>query len=167
MCKHAIVEQVRQVAEQSPDSVALIGTAKTFTYQQLIELIDSYRERFRVLPVERFAIDLENGPAWAVIDLALMGANKISIPVPAFFSQQQLNHLLKDAAVEWLLTTTPERYAECEGISTESFELCGEHIQLIHFKRAVHLLNASPLTDLDDLGDTKVPPNRWTEIGGS
>jgi len=53
---------------------------------------------------------LDNSPAWIVIDLAAAKAGITLVPLPAFFSEQQIEHSLKNASIEVLLTDQPERF---------------------------------------------------------
>lgn len=47
---------------------------------------------------------LDNGAAWAVADGAAARAGVVHVPLPAFFSPQQLDHAVRSAGVDTLLT---------------------------------------------------------------
>lgn len=57
-------------------------------------------ENVRVL-----ALAVADGPDWVALDLACALAGVVSIPVPPFFSAQQVAHLLESAAVDALAGT--------------------------------------------------------------
>ena len=62
------------------------------------------------LPISRVAaIFIDNTPAWCVADLALVEAAIPSVPLPHFFSPQQLLHLFKSSGVNLLITDQPEK----------------------------------------------------------
>lgn len=124
-----MVKSIRRVTVECPDAIAIRGERRAFTYSELVQELDRCVAWLRTIPAQRFAIDLENGPAWAVVDLALLECGKVSIPMPGFFSQPQRNHLLHDAGVERILTCSPQSY---EGaVATSWVQWGGEEIALV------------------------------------
>ena len=57
------------------------------------------------------ALMIENSPAWIIMDLACVAANVPLLPLPAFFSDKQIQHALKDAGVDTVFTDKPERFS--------------------------------------------------------
>lgn len=53
--------------------------------------------------VERLGLLLDNGPAWAVADLAALQAGIVLVPIPGFFSPAQQRHLIDDAGLDAIL----------------------------------------------------------------
>ena len=51
----------------------------------------------------------DNGPAWAMIDLAAQDAGIAHLPLPGFFSPAQLRHAIEQAAADTIVTDQPER----------------------------------------------------------
>jgi long-chain acyl-CoA synthetase len=47
---------------------------------------------------------LDNGPAWVVVDLALIMAGRPGVPIPRFFTAAQRDHALADAGAGLLIT---------------------------------------------------------------
>lgn len=94
-----------------PQSVAVRGVGTTLSYAALAGAVETLaaqlQRRHGVLGVL-----LDNGPAWAVVDLAAQLAQRTLVPLPGFFSDSQLRHALIDAAVDTVLTDQPERFAE-------------------------------------------------------
>jgi len=58
---------------------------------------------------ERFALLADNGLGWAIADLALHARRLVCVPLPGFFSETQLEHVLEDAGVDCLVTDDPAR----------------------------------------------------------
>ncbi len=58
---------------------------------------------------ERFALLADNGIGWAISDLALHTRELPCVPLPGFFTAQQVQHALDDAGVDCLLTDDPRR----------------------------------------------------------
>jgi len=50
------------------------------------------------------AVLMDNQPAWAVIDLALLFNQQCSVPLPKFFSTEQLLHTLENSEADYLIS---------------------------------------------------------------
>jgi long-subunit acyl-CoA synthetase (AMP-forming) len=55
------------------------------------------------------AILADNGPAWAIADLAALRAGVPVVPLPTFFAPTQVAHVLEQTGVDAVLTDQPER----------------------------------------------------------
>ncbi len=55
------------------------------------------------------ALLADNSCAWALWDLAAMQAEITIVPLPGFFSDTQLSHVLKDAGVDAVISDQPDR----------------------------------------------------------
>jgi long-subunit acyl-CoA synthetase (AMP-forming) len=68
-----------------------------------------------------------NGVDWAVAQVMGVAAGKTVVPLPAFFSREQLAHIARDASVELILCSDGLRplTASC-GIATQAIESGGE-----------------------------------------
>lgn len=55
------------------------------------------------------ALHMDNGPDWVVVDLACQAANIRLVPLPTFFSDEQLQHVLGTMPVDLLITDDAER----------------------------------------------------------
>jgi len=54
---------------------------------------------------------MDNAPAWIVTDLAALQAGMVNVPLPVFFSDEQLLHAIRDARIEIVITDKPARVA--------------------------------------------------------
>ncbi|MEX0943783.1 MAG: AMP-binding protein, partial [Pseudomonadales bacterium] len=68
--------------------------------------------------VKSVAYRIENGLDWVVCDLAIMKAGIHAVPVPTFFSGQQVKHVLKDASADLYLFE--QEFSE-QGFSEQGF----------------------------------------------
>lgn len=55
------------------------------------------------------AVLADNSPAWVIADLALLEAGIAHLPLPAFFTPEQIAHALQQTGTGALLTDQPER----------------------------------------------------------
>ncbi|MDC7694346.1 AMP-binding protein [Asticcacaulis sp. DXS10W] len=96
-----ILLHLKDQASLTPDRLALVGNDQSLSLQQLISAIDQAAfwlshsiENKEMRPV---ALALDNGPAWVVLDLALIQLGWPCLPLPPFFSPDQTRHALNDA----------------------------------------------------------------------
>jgi acyl-CoA synthetase (AMP-forming)/AMP-acid ligase II len=58
---------------------------------------------------ERCAFIMENGPGWIVADLATRIAGCVAVPIPPYFSEAEVEHILHCVGVDTIITDAPER----------------------------------------------------------
>ena len=122
MVRLSIIEKIAGIALNRPDAIAIKGVKSTLSYKDLIALVDQYSSYIKQNKHSGYAIDLGNGPEWAVLDLALLDANKVNIPIPNFFTDKQVQYLLTDGGVQTVFTDVPDKF---NGAIDRSFNLCG------------------------------------------
>lgn len=97
-----VLSAIADHARTSPDAAALVGEGVQLTWVELGQEIARtevwLRERLRgSAPGAPVGVALDNGPAWVVVDLALMALDRPSVPLPPFFTPEQRMHALTDA----------------------------------------------------------------------
>ena len=95
------------------DTTALKCDQGKMSYKALREAV-SYMAQL-LNGTQTAAIMMENGPAWVIVDLACIAAQVPLVPLPEFFSRQQIVHALRDAGVDTVFTDHPYRFeGTCE-----------------------------------------------------
>ncbi len=65
--------------------------------------IEYWLERFETMKSRRVAWQLPNSGEWIAIDLALLISGRIAVPVPDFFTRDQVNHVVESAGIDtWI-----------------------------------------------------------------
>ena len=108
----SIIDAILRQCERQPDATALIGEQHELSYQDLGSAIEQIGALLHTLPYKTIGLALDNSPLWAVLDLAGMSAGKIIIPLPFFFSPEQIAHSIKDAGISCILTDNPDQYQQ-------------------------------------------------------
>ena len=72
---------------------ALVSAAGTVSYAQLIERVRGHAQWARSLP-SRVGLLFSKGPEQILADLALSFAGKELVPLPDFFSDAQIRHII-------------------------------------------------------------------------
>lgn len=94
-------------AENRHDQIALAGDRDQFTYGELPAAINARNKLLEDNGCRRVALSMANGCDWLLWDLALLRRNLVCIPVPPFFSAEQVCHLLDSAAVDTVIGELP------------------------------------------------------------
>jgi long-chain acyl-CoA synthetase len=81
---------------------------------------------------------LDNGPAWVVADAAAAEAGVVHVPLPLFFTPEQVTHALRAAGVDALLAA-PALAERWPGVPAQPFPLAGEAVVMLR-------LSATPVT---------------------
>lgn len=119
-----VLERIAKHARLHPERPALTDGPVSLGYAQLHAEIQCLASR---LQARRVALLLPNGCAWAVSDLAAQSIGAACIPLPPFFTEAQLEHALRDAAPDLVLTDQPERLVPLlPESSAEPIEVAGQ-----------------------------------------
>lgn len=104
-----VLEALARHAGSRGDSPALSSGASRISYAELDALVS---ETARTLAEALqdgpgcVAIDLDNGAPWVILDLALIGLGRPTLPAPSFFTAAQMENALADAGADWIICRT-------------------------------------------------------------
>lgn len=98
-----IIEQLQYWASIEPGRRALVSGEHTLTYGELEQRVSHVADLLQKEQINSLALDLPNSINWVIADLAAIKAGVTNVPVPAFFSAEQRQHVLKAAAVDAVL----------------------------------------------------------------
>jgi len=127
---NAILDAIQAHARRQPDRLALFGRAHALSYAELAHAIRQTGEYLRVSNARTVALALDNSPAWAILDLAALYAVKPAVPLPFFFSAEQVVHALHDAGADCIFTDQPEHYESI--LSAAGITIRARHTVDIH-----------------------------------
>jgi long-chain acyl-CoA synthetase len=89
--------------KHSPLAVVLEGTGGSLTAAQLLQRVGAVSRCIRETEAVTVALYADNSINWAVLDLACQFESICLVPIPTFFSDKQVTHLLRTAGVELLI----------------------------------------------------------------
>jgi long-subunit acyl-CoA synthetase (AMP-forming) len=112
-----LLQRIRQKAAINPRQMAIRDELGQLDYEQLIHEVNRLSVQ---LKGERIGLMTDNSVAWACLDLAIMSRGVVCVPMPNFFSADQLRHLMVDADLDEIITDQPKRLAELLGDSSSS-----------------------------------------------
>ena len=108
-------QTITEHAKLIPQKIALKGDSVQIIYQQLPDAIELlWSELLSIEPTlknkpHRFAFLLDNHPSWAILDLTLFFKHQCAIPLPHFFSTEQLEHALSNSQANILIIEASEK----------------------------------------------------------
>jgi len=91
-------------AVNTPDATALYSTKCSVTWGELLNAIHQRVDWIERHQIKRLAILADNSVNWVLWDLAALFSKIIMVPIPGYFSLQQKQHALEQAAIECLLS---------------------------------------------------------------
>ncbi len=127
-----LLASIRQTAATCPDKIALQGAEDSLSYAALNQAITQAAEILNNQNILALGLLADNGLPWAVADLSALTADIPLVPIPLFFSPQQILHLLQDARLDGLLTDQPQQVATLLTSANIQFHpagpCCGLHL---------------------------------------
>lgn len=100
-------------ADARPDAVALSDGQVDIPYGGLEAAVDRAAKTLDwhlagARPGAPVALALDNSPAWALIDLALLKLERPCLPLPPFFTEAQRGHAIADGGAAMVVSEAPE-----------------------------------------------------------
>jgi long-chain acyl-CoA synthetase len=97
------IEAVRRFAAQAPHSCAVRWSGGCLSYRALEQRAEEIARLLAAREAGVAALIAGNGPEWLVVDLAAQIAGTALVPLPPFFSREQIAHALADSGADTLL----------------------------------------------------------------
>ena len=137
------------ILAQHPARIALRGSVGEVSYGDLHASVEHAVGHFQATQPGVVGLALDNGPAWATIDIAAMKTGVPLVPLPFFFSTGQLAHAIRDAGIDCLHTDQPHQFEQLfaeKGVSVRERNEC--------------LIHGQPVTEfrLEGVAPVELPP---------
>lgn len=84
-------------------------------FAQLREAVGQWSGLLDQLDVQIVAFDLPNSLEWAALDIALLETQRVAVPLPSFFSDEQRTHALADSGAQLLVVAADAVSGQPEG----------------------------------------------------
>lgn len=136
-----VIAALQDGAVQRPAALALIDEQISLDYAAAAARSAELGRWLLAQGVERVALLADNSVAWALWDLAALQAGVTLVPLPGFFSDRQIRHVLADAGIELLISDDPQHTRHLPGaghptsgsremvVAKRRFTLAGLHTQ--------------------------------------
>jgi long-subunit acyl-CoA synthetase (AMP-forming) len=97
------LEALRHFATHSPQRTAVRDAALTLSFRDVLDRAAAIAQAFEAREIEVVALLADNGADWLTIDVAAQIAATVLVPLPPYFSREQLAHALDDSGADALL----------------------------------------------------------------
>lgn len=104
----SLLERIRQALPHAADAVVVRGAGEALTLSRLTERCAALADLLTTLELRVVALHMDNRPDWIVVDLACQLAAICLVPLPTFFSTEQLKHVLDTVPVDAVFTDRPD-----------------------------------------------------------
>lgn len=134
----SVMKAVQHFAEQTPTAVAVRGQSTQLDYHELAMEVENLVKQLQPFKAKVMALWMDNSPAWVVSDLAALSANIPLIPLPLFFSHEQMVHAIRQSACELMVSDHPAELekllhlADIEILHEVSFLVAGQVLTVFH-----------------------------------
>lgn len=102
-----VLRAIAGYASEQGDAPALISATSVLSYRDLCQQIDTLSIELKEYRGQCAGIELDNGIAWILIDLACVQAGIVTVPLPVFFTEAQRQHALHSAGANLLFSDKP------------------------------------------------------------
>lgn len=117
------------------NDAALDDGARTWPRDALQAEVDALRDRLVAQRTQVLSTLMDNGAAWVVADLAAAAADIVHVPLPVFFTPEQIGHALQAAGVDTVLTP-PALAARWAGAPTETLTVAAQPLAMLRLPGA-------------------------------
>jgi long-chain acyl-CoA synthetase len=107
-----VIDALLLHAEQQPESIALQTVEGALSYEALAREVIRFASLLSGARCHTLGIDLDNGKQWVLADLAAMQLQITAVPIPGFFTDTQVAHLLSTAQVNLVVRDRDESPGE-------------------------------------------------------
>jgi len=99
-----LLQALHRWSGERGDAAAFVHGEESISYQDLWRRVGGLAQTAAGLP-DRVGLLAPNGIDWLTADLGLWANGQTMVPLPEFFADGQLSHILADAGIDTVLTT--------------------------------------------------------------
>ena len=102
-----MLDAIQYFAAVTPTQCALQGAHSSMSYAELAFAVEQTAYKLNQASPKVLGLAMDNDPAWAVMDLAAASLDLPVVPLPHFFSAEQIIHAIVDAGINVVLSDQP------------------------------------------------------------
>ena len=115
------------LSELDPDRICLRDMKRSLSGAKVSAQCDEFIGFLAEEKIRRLALFAENGIDWVLVDLACQAAGICLIPLPTFFSAQQIRHVMQLCDIDAVVTDRPELLAKISQAKISFSQCAGLH----------------------------------------
>ena len=99
-----LLSRLQTLAAEQAQQPALQNKQGTVSYGELYAAVKTVSGALDKLEINNLGLLMDNSPAWVIMDLAALDAGITVVPLPTFFSDAQIGHVIQQAGIDALCT---------------------------------------------------------------
>ena len=119
-----LTQALQRHAARTPHAIALHDSGQQLGYRELDARVQALAAHFDARRPRVIGLLADNGCDWAVADLAACRARIPLVPLPLFFSAQQLAATIRNAGIDLIVTDRPTAVAQFAWIRYAANPVC-------------------------------------------
>ncbi len=104
-----LLQHLKTLSEESPEQTVIKGIDTELSALDLFIAIDKLSNCLTEMNVRVLGLYADNSPSWIVVDFACQKANICLLPLPSFFSDQQLKHAITSSNIDCMIADNDDR----------------------------------------------------------
>lgn len=105
---------------KTPDTILIDSNEANISYQQAITKIEAAMQALSTFNANTIAIFADNQADWVILDFACQIMNVCCIPLPLFFSDKQIQHAIRSADIDLIITDQQQRKQAFEPLVSDT-----------------------------------------------
>jgi len=101
--------KIEAFAQSRADQLAVIGVDQSYTWNEMYQAVLNTAQLLTATQHSVIAFYADNCPDWVVIDLACQLSQTTLLPLPSFFSEQQLKHAISESGATAIIHQKNDR----------------------------------------------------------
>jgi long-subunit acyl-CoA synthetase (AMP-forming)/protein-S-isoprenylcysteine O-methyltransferase Ste14 len=131
------IDTVRHFATQPADRCAVRSADVQWSYRDLLAAATTVARELQTHDAGVVALAADNGPVWLAIDLATQLCGATLVPLPGFFTAEQIAHALADSGADTLIADPRGPFARSiEAGVLQPLDEAGNGLQLLRVRNA-------------------------------
>ena len=99
-----LLSRLQTLAAEQAQQPALQNKQGVVSYGELYAAVKTVSGALDKLEINNLGLLMDNSPAWVIMDLAALDAGITVVPLPTFFSDAQIGHVIQQAGIDALCT---------------------------------------------------------------
>jgi long-subunit acyl-CoA synthetase (AMP-forming) len=95
-------------AKEAPEDILVFSESQQLSAQSLIKEAQQLAAQLKQHNIQILALYANNSPSWVTVDLACQLANVCLLPLPTFFSIQQLHYAIESSGADCIIANTKQ-----------------------------------------------------------
>ena len=134
MKQESVIDVLGKLKVTDPKAIMLEDSNASYTAGEVVKRCYRLATSLAQRGIQTLGLHADNGIEWVIADLTCQHENLMLVPIPTFFSDSQVTHLLEHCTLDALLTDDPDSLSSLADLDVDPVgRLPGTGLFLFHF----------------------------------